>query len=125
MGNIKSNLHSYFNQSFQNMLNRYLTTVEDEMGKKVRDLLDKDEHANLNRYTPREIASLLNSIGGSELFNTGEVEKSTVNIMGHLQGHVHRGTAEFEAATIGIQHIPHFLDHRRRRNGQESAGYAG
>jgi len=102
MGNIKSNLHSYFNQSFQNMLNRYLTTVEDEMGKKVRDLLDKDEHANLNRYTPREIAALLNSIGGPELFNTGEVEKSTVNIMGHLQGHVHRGASEFEAATIGI-----------------------
>ena len=75
MGNIKSTLHTYFNQSFQNMVNRYLTTVEDEMAKKVRDLIDKEEHSSLNRYTPREIAHLVNSIGGSELFNTGEVEK--------------------------------------------------
>jgi hypothetical protein len=89
-------------QSFQNMLNRYLTTAEDEMSKKVRDLIDKDEHANLNRYTPREIAMLLNSIGGPELFNTEEVEKSIVNIMGHLQGHTQRGVYEFEAATNAI-----------------------
>ena len=102
MGNVKSNLHTYFNQSFQNMLNRYLTTVEDELGKKTRDLLDKDEHAALNRYTPREISSLINSIGGSDKFNTGEVEKSMVNIMGHLQGHVQRGAFEFEAATTNI-----------------------
>ncbi|MEE8395035.1 MAG: cytoplasmic filament protein CfpA, partial [bacterium] len=36
MGNVKSYLHDYFNQTFQNMVNRYLTTVEDELGKKVR-----------------------------------------------------------------------------------------
>jgi hypothetical protein len=102
MGNIKSYLHSYYNSSFQNMLNRYLTTAEDELGKKVRDLIDKDEHANLNRYTPREVSALLNHIGGPELFNTGEVEKSLVNIMGHLQGHVQRGTFEFEAYTNSI-----------------------
>src|SRR5690349_4618730 len=100
-GNIKSYLHTYYNSSFQNMLNRYLTTAEDELGKKVRDMVDKDEHANLNRYTPREIAALINHIGGPELFNTGEVEKSVVNIMGHLQGHVQRGTFEFEADTNG------------------------
>lgn len=101
-GNLKSYLHTYYNSSFQNMLNRYLTTAEDELGKKVRDMIDKDEHANLNRYTPREIASLINHIGGPELFNTAEVEKSVVNIMGHLQGHIQRGTFEFEAATNGI-----------------------
>ena len=100
MGNIKGNLHNYFNQRFQNMLNRYLTTVEDEFGKKVRDTLDKHEHATLNRYTPREIADLVNSIGGSEQFNTGEVEKSMVNIMGHLQGHVQRGMFEVESREI-------------------------
>jgi hypothetical protein len=102
MGNIKSNLHTYFNQSFQNMVNRYLTTVEDELAKKVRDLLDKEEHSSLNRYTPREMAALVNSIGGSEQFNTGEVEKSMVNIMGHLQGHVQRGMYEVEARTTNI-----------------------
>lgn len=101
-GNIKGYLHTYFNQSLQNMLNRYLTTAEDEMAKKVRDTIDKDEHANLNRYTPREIAMLLNSIGGPELFNTEEVEKSIVNIMGHLQGHTQRGVYEFEATTNAI-----------------------
>jgi len=100
--NVKSYLHTYFNQSLQNMLNRYLTTVEDEMAKKVRDMIDKDEHSNLNRYTPREIASLLNNIGGPELFNTEEVEKSIVNIMGHLQGHSQRGVYEFEATTNAI-----------------------
>jgi hypothetical protein len=101
-GNIKSYLHSYFNQSLQNMLNRYLTTTEDEMAKKVRDLIDKDEHANLNRYTPREIAMLINNIGGPELFNTEEVEKSIVNIMGHLQGHTQRGVFEFESTTNAL-----------------------
>ena len=101
-GNIKGYLHTYFNQSLQNMLNRYLTTAEDEMAKKVRDTIDKDEHANLNRYTPREIAMLLNSIGGPELFNTEEVEKSIVNIMGHLQGHTQRGVYEFEATANAI-----------------------
>jgi len=43
MGGIKSKLHTYYNQSLQNMLNRYMTTVEDEMGKKVRDLVDLEE----------------------------------------------------------------------------------
>jgi len=102
MGNIKSYMHTYYNSAFQNMLNRYLTTAEDELGKKVRDLIDKDENQTLNRYTPREIAALVNQIGGPELFNTGEVEKSIVNIMGHLQGHVQRGTFEFESATNGL-----------------------
>lgn len=101
-GNIKSYLHTYYNQSLQNMLNRYLTTAEDEMGKKIRDLIDKDEHQTLNRYTPREIAELLNNIGGPELFNTEEVEKSVVNIMGHLQGHAMRGVFEFESATNAL-----------------------
>ncbi len=100
-GNVKSHLHTYFNQSMQNMLSRYLTTVEDEMSKKVRDMVDKEEHHALNRYTPREVAGLLNQMGGAD-FNTAEVEKSTVNIMGHLQGHVARGSADFENATIRI-----------------------
>ncbi|MBT4638442.1 MAG: cytochrome C oxidase subunit II, partial [Deltaproteobacteria bacterium] len=37
MGSVKSKLHNYFNQDFQNMLNRYLVTMEDEMNKKIRD----------------------------------------------------------------------------------------
>ena len=47
-GNIKGYLHTYFNQSLQNMLNRYLTTAEDEMAKKVRDTIDKDRKTDRN-----------------------------------------------------------------------------
>ncbi|MDH5752436.1 MAG: cytoplasmic filament protein CfpA [Deltaproteobacteria bacterium] len=101
-GNVKSHLHKYFNQTLQNMLSRYLSTTEDEMAKKVRDLIDKDEHKTLNRYTPREISELVNNVGGPELFNTEEVEKSVVNIMGHLQGHAQRGVYEFETATNSL-----------------------
>ena len=101
-GGVKSLLHTYFNQSFQNMFNRYITTVEDEMGKKFRDLIDKDEFQNLNRYTPREISSLIDRIGGSDKFNTAEVEKSVVNIYGHLQGHVQRGVFDLEQVTNSI-----------------------
>lgn len=102
MGNVKSHLHTYFNQTFQNMANRYLTTAEDELGKKLRNMVDKEEHRTLNRYTPREIAELLNQIGGVGLFNTEEVEKSIVNIAGHLMGHVQNGTYDFENVTNDI-----------------------
>lgn len=102
MGSIKSKLHNYFNQNFQNMYNRYLTTMEDELGKKVRDLVDKEEYRALNRYTPREIAEILDKIGGIDKFNTGEIEKSIVNIYGHLQGHVQRGMYDLENETNSI-----------------------
>ena len=101
-GNIKSNLHTYFNQALQHMHPRSPTTAEEGMGKKIRDMIDKDEHATLNRYTPRQIALLLNNIGGPEMFNTEEVEKSIVNIMGHLQGHTQRGVFEFEATSNSL-----------------------
>ncbi|MDH4120869.1 MAG: cytoplasmic filament protein CfpA [Deltaproteobacteria bacterium] len=102
MGSVKSKLHNYFNQNFQNMYNRYLTTMEDEMGKKVRDLVDKEEYRNLNRYTPREISEILDKIGGMDKFHTGEIEKSVVNIYGHLQGHIQRGVYELENETNAL-----------------------
>lgn len=101
-GSVKEVLHNYYNQSFQNMFNRYMTTVEDEMGKKYRDMLDKEETKNLNRYTPREVADLLTRVGGQEKFNTGEIEKSIVNIYGHLQGHTQRGMFDLEQLTNSI-----------------------
>ncbi len=88
MGNIKEKLHNYINQNYVNMFNRYMVTVEDELQKKVRDFVDKEEYKNLARYTPREIVDLLDKIGGMDKFNTGEVEKSIVNMYGHLQGHI-------------------------------------
>lgn len=102
MGSIKSKLHNYYNQEFQNMLNRYLVTMEDEMGKKFRDLVDKEEYKILNKYTPREISDILDKIGGMEKFNTGEIEKSVVNMYGHLQGHIQRGINEIETATNAL-----------------------
>jgi tetratricopeptide (TPR) repeat protein len=102
MGSLKSKLHNYFNQDYQNMLNRYLVTMEDEMGKKFRDLVDKEEHRALNRYTPREVSDILDRIGGADKFNTSEIEKSVVNMYGHLQGHIQRGINELETHTNSL-----------------------
>ncbi len=101
-GGIKQKLYNYFNQNYQNMFNRYIVTTEDEMVKKIRNLVDKEELKALARYTPKEIAELLDQVGGAERFNTGEVEKSIVNIYGHLQGHVQRGMNDLENETNAL-----------------------
>ncbi len=98
-GTVKEVLHNYYNQSFQNMYNRYMTTVEDEMGKKFRDMIDKDEAQNLNKYNPREVSFLLDNIGQEGAFNTSGIENSVVNVWGHLQGHVQKGTFDLEDET--------------------------
>jgi hypothetical protein len=102
MGGLKEKLYNYFNQNYQNMFNRYMVTSEDEMVKKVRNFIDKEETKVLNRYTPKEIADLLDAVGGADKFNTGEVEKSMVNMYGHLQGHIQRGVNELETHTNSI-----------------------
>lgn len=101
-GSVKARLHTYYNQSLQNMLNRYLTSIEDELSKKVRDLVDQEELRGLNRYSPRPVSYLLDRIGGSDKFNTGEVEKSIVNIFGHLQGHIQREMNDLETYTNSL-----------------------
>jgi len=102
MGGIKQKLYNYFNQNYQNMFNRYLTTAEDEMVKKIRNFIDKEELKTLARYTPKEIAEMLDQIGGADKFNTGEIEKSIVNMYGHLQGHIQRGMNELENDTNAL-----------------------
>ena len=102
MGGLKEKLYNYFNQNYQNMFNRYMVTSEDEMVKKVRNFVDKEETKVLARYTPKEIADLLDAVGGADKFNTGEIEKSIVNMYGHLQGHVQRGVNELETNTNSI-----------------------
>ena len=64
MGGLKEKLYNYFNQNYQNMFNRYMVTAEDEMLKKVRGFIDREEMKVLNRYTPKEIATLLDEVGG-------------------------------------------------------------
>ena len=102
MGGLKEKLYNYFNQNYQNMFNRYMVTTEDEMVKKVRNFIDKEETKVLTRYTPKEIAEILDAVGGADKFNTGEIEKSIVNMYGHLQGHVQRGVNELETHTNSI-----------------------
>jgi hypothetical protein len=102
MGGIKQKLYNYFNQNYQNMFNRFITTTEDEMVKKVRNFVDKEESKVLARYTPKEIAEMLDQIGGADKFNTGEIEKSIINIYGHLQGHIQRGLNDLENDTNSL-----------------------
>ncbi len=98
-GTIKEFLHNYFNQGHQNMFNRYLVTVEDELAKKFRRLIDRQETRNLNRYTAREIPALLDSIGGAGNFTGREIENSIVDVFGHLQKHIQRGIYDIEFST--------------------------
>jgi hypothetical protein len=72
------------------------------MVKKVRNFIDKEETKVLARYTPKEVADLLDAVGGADKFNTGEIEKSMVNMYGHLQGHIQRGVNELETHTNSI-----------------------
>lgn len=102
MGGVKEKLYNYFNQNYQNMFNRYMVTAEDEMVKKVRGFVDREEMRVLNRYTPKEIATLLDEVGGADKFNTGEIEKSMVNMYGHLQGHIQRGVNDLETLTNSL-----------------------
>jgi hypothetical protein len=102
MGGLKEKLYNYFNQNFQNMFNRYAVTTEDEMVKKVRNFIDKEETKVLARYTPKEVADLLDAVGGADKFNTGEIEKSMVNMYGHLQGHIQRGVNDLENLTNSL-----------------------
>jgi len=102
MGGLKEKVFNYYNQNYQNMFNRYIVTTEDEMVKKIRQFVDKEETKNLARYTPKEMAELLDQVGGAEKFNTGEVEKSIVNMYGHLQGHIQRGVNDLENETNSL-----------------------
>src|SRR4030043_1838992 len=102
MGGLKEKVYNYFNQNYQNMFNRYVVTTEDEMVKKIRNFIDKEEMKILARYTPKEIAQLLDQVGGIDKFNTGEIEKSIVNMFGHLQGHIQRGVNDLENLTNAI-----------------------
>ncbi|MBI3395942.1 MAG: cytochrome C oxidase subunit II [Spirochaetia bacterium] len=102
MASIEDKIYNYVNQSYANMFNRYMITVEDEIVKKARDFIDKEELKTLQRYTPREIVELLDKVGGSDKFNTGELEKSVVNMYGHLQGHIQRGMNDLENETNSL-----------------------
>ncbi len=52
MGGIKSKLHNYYNQTYQNMLNRYLVTAEDELAKSTATSLIKKSTFNSINIPP-------------------------------------------------------------------------
>ncbi len=102
MGGLKEKIYNYINQTYVNMFNRYTVTMEDEFIKKVRDFVDREEAKGLARYTPKEIIEILDQVGGADKFHTGEIEKSIVNMYGHLQGHIQRGVNDLEVETNAI-----------------------
>jgi len=102
MGGIKSKVHNYYNQNLQNMLNRYLVTVEDELSKKYRNLVDREEYSQLSRYTPRFISDLMTRLGQDKTFTTRAVEQAAGNAYTHLQGHIERSLNEIEQGTSTI-----------------------
>ncbi|PCI29767.1 MAG: cytochrome C oxidase subunit II [SAR324 cluster bacterium] len=98
-GNVKEILHNYYNQNFQNMLNRYLVTVEDEMSKKFHNIVDEEEAQSLDSYQPRSVGKLIDHLGNEQQFTSAATDQSIVNIYGSLQGQIQQGTTELEQAT--------------------------
>lgn len=101
-GTVKEVLHNYYNQGLQNMFNRYIVSVEDEMGKKFRNLVDEDEFQNLNEYAPKDISTLLEELGNSATFNNACLERSLANVYEGLQGHLTKGVHDLENKTQKI-----------------------
>jgi hypothetical protein len=89
-GNIKELLHNYYNQNFQNMLNRYLVTVEDEMSKKVSSLVDDEEKKNLNQYSSKSIVELIEKLGKGDSFLNSNIDQPIVSIYSNLQNQLNR-----------------------------------
>ena len=99
---LKSKLHNYYNQTFQNMLNRYIVTVEDELAKKYRDLVDKEEFVQLNQYTPRLISTLIDRLAEPGVFTTEGLEKSISSTYMNLQENIHRSFKSLEKKTNSL-----------------------
>ena len=102
MGGVKTKIHNYYNLNFQNMLNRYMVTAEDELAKKYRDMVGREEYQQLNRYTPRVVSDLINSLGQPDFFNTEEIEKSIASTYVSLQSNIERSVANLEKKTNAL-----------------------
>ncbi len=101
-GTVKEVLHNYFNQAFHNMYNRYLVTVEDELSKKFRAMVDKEEVKGLNRFAPKQVMDLLDQLGTAEKFNSEDLEQSIVSIYSQLQQHLQKGVYDLRRKTNQI-----------------------
>ncbi|MDH5559579.1 MAG: cytoplasmic filament protein CfpA [Deltaproteobacteria bacterium] len=95
-GNVKEILHNYFNQGFHNMYSRYLVTVEDEMSKKFRDMIDSEESKGLEAHQPKSIPEMIRYLGDEDTFNNAEIDQSVVNIYQQLQVHLNKESIKLE-----------------------------
>ena len=84
-GTVKEKLHNYLNQGYQNMFNRYLVTAEDELTKKYKTMVDEEELKSLNKYTPREVTSLLKHLGKDKNFDISGIDSSVTAVYSQLQ----------------------------------------
>ncbi len=96
MGGVKDKVHNYYNQNLQNMMNRYLVTVEDELLKKYRNMVNDEEHLQLHKYSPQHISDLLEKIGDADHFNSSSIETSLFHLFEHLHTHYQKGFEKIE-----------------------------
>ena len=75
------------------MLNRFRELFEPEP---EAPAVDEEE-----RFRVATCVVLL-EVAGADKFNTGEIEKSIVNMYGHLQGHIQRGVNDLENLTNSL-----------------------
>jgi hypothetical protein len=83
-------------------LPRELAEILSQSGELKETLLgyfERNVHAMVGDYAPRDIADLPESTGGA---SSAEVEKSIVNMYGHLRGHIQRGINELENQTNSL-----------------------
>jgi hypothetical protein len=73
-----------------------------ELKEKLLGYFERNIHAIAGAYAPKGIAELLEQAGGADRFTTREVERSLVNMYGHLQGHIQRGINELENQTNSL-----------------------
>ena len=87
-GNLKDLLHSCLDQNFLSLFRRYIETAD-------------VNHAAL-RHTPNEIAEILSTFGGADMFNTGEIEKKFTVKPGFIDLNLHANNKLRQKNDIGV-----------------------
>lgn len=98
-GTVKEKLHNYVNQGYQNMFNRYLVTAEDELTKKYKKMVDREELKSLNKYTPREVTSLLKQLGKDKNFDISGIDSSVTAVYSQLHKSVNKEITDLNHQT--------------------------
>lgn len=98
-GTVKEKLHNYLNQGYQNMFNRYLVTAEDELTKKYKTLVDQEELKSLNKYTPRDVTSLLTHLGKDKNLDISGIDSSVTAVYGQLQKSLNKEISDLNHQT--------------------------